>query len=170
MADSGLRRTGGLSPAEMARFFGTPDGKKDDEGVLIMDEAETGQPKKEQVRAPEKRPPTEAQLAAEDQQSKEFHNASDLKVLGMEVDTILDKVHSVQIGKIGGRRDTFLDLIVRNMVRDFATKLGKEQKKQDTTDLLGKIGRLGEELNKMGPEMAKFWQDQVSFNRLNLPN
>jgi hypothetical protein len=170
MADSGFRENGGLSPAEMEKYFGTPAGKKDAEGVLIMEDQPEAQPKREQVRPPEKRPPADAQLASEDQTSREFRGANDLKVLDMELDSVLDKIHNVQVGKIGGRKDNFSDLIVRNMVRDFATKLGKEQRKQDTSSLLGKVGRLGEELSRMGPEMVKFWQDQVSINRLELPN
>lgn len=170
MADSGMRRMGGMSPEEVARVFGTPAGRKDAEGVLIMDDPEMGQPKREQVRTPERSLPSDAQLAAEDQQSKEFHAAQELKVLDGEIDIILDKVHSAQVGKSGGQKDSFSDLIIKNMVRDFATKLGKEQRKQNVDELLGKATRLGEELSKLGPAMDKFWQDQVSFNRLNLPN
>lgn len=176
MADGGMpgrrdvRQNGGLSPEDMAKFFGTPDGKTDAEGVLIMDDAEGGQPKKEQASAPEKNLPTDAQLAAENKQSKEFHADSQLQVLSREIDDILNQIHTAQVGKMGGKKDNFSDLIIRNLARDLAIKVGAEQKKQNTDSIQGKLARLGEELSKLGPQMADFWKNQVSMNRLNLPN
>lgn len=176
MADGGMlgrrdsRQNGGLSPAEMAKFFGTSDGRRDSEGVLIMDDAENGKPKKEQARPPEKTVLTDAQLDVADRKSREFHADSQLQVLSTEIDDILDKVHNAQVGKIGGGKDNFSDLIIRNLARDLATKVGAEQRKQNTDSIQGKLAQLGAELSKLGPQMDSFWKNQVSMNRLNLPN
>jgi len=163
-------RNGGLSPEEMARFFGTPGGKADKHGVLI-DEKEYSQPARERDKQPEKFQPSDAQLAAEDKRSGEFRESNDLKVLGMNLDAIMDKVHSMQISKIGGQKNNGMDLIIRSMVRDFVSDIKIAQGKgQDTEGILGRIGVLGEELNRLAPDMKSYLDNQISMNRLNLPN
>ena len=170
MANLDARINGGMSAENMAKYFPVSAGEKDKLGVLKLPDAERGQPKKEQTKQPEKTLPNDAELAAEDERSSERRASSELSVLGQNLDGILDKIHSMQVAKVGGRKDDFSDEILAGMLRDFAKDLRIEKKKQNIDELLGKTVKLGEELSKLGPQMKKVWDNQVSFNRLDLPN
>lgn len=164
---------GGLPPINLDDVFGQPAGDRAPNGDLIDPrnkqtlETGAGKPKSPDVRPPQ---PTNAEDGAAEKTSQEFRDGSQLQVLSAEIDDILDQVHSMQVAKIGGQKNNFADLIVRNLVRDVAIKLGKEQKKQNLDSLQGQIARLGEELKKLGPAMTELWQTQVALNNLNLPN
>lgn len=165
---------GGLPPINLDDVFGQPAGDRAPNGDLIdpnnkVKTLETGaeKPKSPDIAPPQ---PTGAELNATEKTSQEFRDGNQIQVLSGEIDDILNQVHSIQVAKIGGQKNNFADLIVRNLVRDVAIKLGKEQQKQDLDSLQGQVARLGEELKKLGPAMAELWQTQVSLNNLNLPN
>ena len=169
MADSGARINGGMSAGDMAKYFPVSAGDKDDFGVLKLPDAESANQKKEQPKQPEKQPSSDAQLAAEEERSQGDKNALKIRELSLALNDALNTVHSAQVAKIGGVNN-HSDLMVRNLVRDVTIKLGQEQRKQNTAELQGQVAKLGEELKKLGPTMEGFWQNQVSMNRLDLPN
>lgn len=159
-------RRGSLTEAEAEALF-SPS------GVLV----DTGSRKPTEVRGavelapkqPEKSGPTNAELAAQEERSNEFQAALKITELRMALDDALNVVHNAQTAKIGGQ-NSHSDLMVRHLVRDVVNKLGQEQRKQNTAELQGQAAKLGEELKKLGPAMEEFWKNQVSINRLDLPN
>ena len=114
---------GQLPPIDLDAVFGKPAGETDSEGVLIdpnsrvttTPENKIGQPKPPDVRPSQ---PTGAELEKADRVSQEFRDSSQLEVLSGEIDEILNQVHSMQVAKIGNPKNSFADLIVRNLVRE----------------------------------------------------
>lgn len=165
---------GGLPTFNPDEVFGQPAGDRAPNGDLIdpnrgiKPEIRQERPKTPEVASSPS--PTDRQLVEADRASQEFRDGNQVQVLSGEIDDILNQIHSMQVAKIGGQKNSFSELIVRNLVRDVAFKLGKEQKRQNLDALQSQMGRLGEELKKLGPAMAELWQTQVSMNRLDLSN
>lgn len=138
-----------LSEAEMKKYFGTPDGKKDKEGVLILDDHRTELPRRPERGASNQTPDDNA----DDLKARETRETNKLQILAGDLNTLNSKVNGFLLAKRTGTKDNFTSSIIRDMadaVIDKMDEIRKSNPDEQFDDMEDKLTQLADGLEEMG--------------------